>query len=259
MSKLKLEMNLALPALEDFQPLQLPEECWKILQACDLEPLKEFEGINIAENREKVKEKMEEMDSSMVMHYFQSEKIEKLCLGWTVIMKSIVVTMFSGWPRNDYDFPATPMDMVESEKHVYIGADLIPLTDIVINDWYREKYLDGFEPLYRQYLDLSDPTPNPMNWFRALSSPYVISGRPDVGKNRGTVKRAAECFMAYIKYWLEEIVAKAEPMQDPAHKEYVNKKKTKIRDEFRRKDPGGPPLVMSLGKELAWETVKLIF
>jgi len=259
MSKLKLDMNVELPALEEFQPVQLPEACWKILRDCDFEPLKEFEGINIAENREKVKEKMKDMDSSMVMNYFQSEKIEKLCLGWTVIMKSIVVTMFSGWPRDNYDFPAMPMDMAESEKHVYIGADLVPLTDIVINDWYREKYLDGFEPLYKQYLDLLDPTPNPMHWFRAISSPYVISGRPEAGSDRAVVKRASDCFVAYLKYWLEEIVAKAEPMKDSAHKEYVNKRKAKIRDEFRRKDPGGPPLVMTLGKELAWEAVKLIF
>jgi hypothetical protein len=56
------EMNLALPALEEFQPVQLPEACWKILQACDLEPLEEFEGINIAENRERVNEKMKEIE-----------------------------------------------------------------------------------------------------------------------------------------------------------------------------------------------------
>jgi hypothetical protein len=110
-----------------------------------------------------------------------------------------------------------------------------------------------------EYLDLLDPTPNPMHWFRAISSPYVISGRPEAGSDRAVVKRASDCFVAYLKYWLEEIVAKAEPMKDPAHKEYVNKRKAKIRDEFRRKDPGGPPLVMTLGKELAWEAVKLIF
>jgi hypothetical protein len=259
MPAMKLTINLDLPALDEFQPFPLPKTCWEVLKDYDFEPLGEFEGVDVAETMKRVEEKMGGMNSSMSMECFQSEKIEKLCFGWTIIMNSIVVVMFSGWPRDGYDFPALSMDMVESVKHVYIGADFVSLTDIVMNDWYREKYLDGFEPIYKQHIDLLDKPLNPMNWFRALASPYAISGRPDISQNRAIVKRTSDCFVAFIQYWLEEVVKKGEPVKDTGHRAYVNKRKAKARDEFRRKDPGGPPLVVSLGKELAWNTIKLIF
>jgi len=135
----------------------------------------------------------------------------------------------------------------------------MPLTDIVVNDWYREKYLDGIEPTYKQYTDLLDAPPNPINWFRSFTSPYVIADKPDADPARTMVKRAQDCLVAYLKYWMEEIVAKAEPITDPEHKKYVTMKKAKIRDILRRRDPGGPPLVALMGKELAWKALSLLF
>jgi hypothetical protein len=39
----------------------------------------------------------------------------------------------------------------------------------------------------------------------------------------------------------------------------VNKKKAKIRDILKRKDPGGPPMAALMGKELAWKALSLLF
>jgi len=263
MGKIKLEMDLEIPSLEGFQPLSPPKGYWEILKDYDFEPLEEFEGVNIAEHKKKVEEKMKGMDSSMIMRggsqYFQSDKIEKISFGWSIIRKSIVAGGCMGWPRDDYDFPVLTLDWDESIKHVHTIADFIPLTDIVMNDWYREKYLDGIESTYKQYTDLLDAPPNPINWFRSLTSPYLISGKPDAGQDRAMVKRALDCLVAYLKYWLEEIVAKSEPIKDPEHKEYVSKRKAKIRDVLRRKDPGGAPMAAMMGKELAWNGLKLLF
>jgi hypothetical protein len=263
MAKPKLEINLEIPPLEGFQPRAQAKAFWEVLKDHDFEPLEEFEGINVAEHRKAMDEKVKSMDSSKIIRggsqYFCNDKIEKISLGWSIIRKSMVAGGCMGWPRDDYDFPVLTLDWDESIKHVHIIADFMPLTDIVVNDWYREKYFDGIESIFKQYSDLLDAPPNPLNWFRSLSSPYVIAGKPDSGPDRAIPQRALDCLVAYLKYWLDEIVAKAEPVKDPEHKAYVNKKKAKIRDILRRKDPGGPPMVAILGKELTWNNFKLLF
>ena len=62
-----------------------------------------------------------------------------------------------------------------------------------------------------------------------------------------------------IAYWLDEIVAKAEPITDPEYKKQVKAKKEKIREIYRRQDPGGPVMVALFGKELAWKGLQLTF
>lgn len=62
------------------------------------------------------------------------------------------------------------------------------------------------------------------------------------------MKRSLECLVTYIRYWLEEIVAKAEPVADQAYKQQVKERKQKIREIYRRKDPGGAVSVAIQGK-----------
>ena len=265
MSNIDVEKKFEIPTIEGlgFQPLSPGKAYWQVVKGYNMKPLEEFAGINIAEFKKEMAENVENMGPSRLMRgdtqYFCSDKIEKISFGWTVLRKSIVASGCMGWPRDDYEFPILTLDWDESEKHVHIIADFMPLTDIVVNDWYREKYLDGIETSYKQYTDLLDAPPNPINWFRSFTSPYVIAGKPDADPGRTVVKRALDCLVVYLKYWMEEIVAKAEPVKDPAHKEYVNKKKAKIRDILKRKDPGGPPMVALMGKELAWKSLTLLF
>lgn len=261
----KPEVKMEIPALEGFQPLCPAKAYWEVMKEYDFEPVEEIAGINIAEHKRKVQEKLKEqgIDPSKMLsggsQYLCTDKIEKINIGWSVIRNAIVASGCMGWPRDDYDFPVLTLDWDESVKHVHIIADFMPLTDIVVNDWYREKYLDGVESIFKEYSDLLDAPPNPLNWFRSLSSPYVIAGKPDSDPDRSSSKRALDLHVAYLKYWLEEIVAKAEPVTDPEHKAYVNKRKAKMRDILRRKDPGGPPMVAMLGKELVWDGFKLLF
>jgi hypothetical protein len=87
----------------------------------------------------------------------------------------------------------------------------------------------------------------------------VIIGRNKADPERKTMKRALNCLSKYATYWLDEIVAKAEPITDPTYKEQVKAKKEKIRDLYRRQDPGGPVMVALFGKELAWKSLQLSF
>jgi hypothetical protein len=263
MSKLELEFDLKIPSLQDFEPQQTAKAMWQVLKDHDLRPLKEFAGINIAQHVKEVEAKRKEKGTTSAVkagrQFACSDKIEKLSFGWLVIRDAMLISTCMGWPSDDYDFPPLATTWDESQKHVHMIGDFMPLTDLVMNDWYQEKYLDPFEPIYKQYTDLLDAPPEQLPWFRALSSPYVIAGRTKADPERAMIKRALECLVTYVKYWLEEIVAKAEPITDPEYKEQVKAKKEKIRDIYRRKDPGGGISVSILGKDLAWRGLKLTF
>jgi len=264
MSELKLEVNLTIPSLKTFEPQQTVKAFWDIFKNYHFEPLEEFEGVNIAQHKKAVEEKVKEQGMASMTkrggtQYVKSDKIEKLHFGWLIIRDAMLISTCMGWPNDDYDFPVLAITWDESEKHVHIIADFIPLVDLVMHEAYLEKYLNPFEPIYKQYTDLLDAPPEHLGWFRALSGPYVIGGRPKADPKRTMMKRSLECLVTYIRYWFEEIVAKAEPITDPGYKELVKARKQKIRDMYRKKDPGGAVTTAILGKELAWRGIKLIF
>jgi len=262
MAALKIVFGCEIPSLQTFEPQQTARALWEIFKNYDFEPLEEIAGINIAqhmmERDEKLKEKgMPPMKGDRV--YLCNDKIEKLSLSWIIIRDAMLICTCLGWPRDDYDFPVLGTTWDESEKHVHMITDFIPLTDLTMSEWYLEKYLDPIEPIFKQYTDLLEAPAGNLSWFRALSSPYVIIGRNKADPERATMKRALDCLCKYVKYWLEEIVAKAEPVTDPKYKDQAKAKKEKIRDIYRRKDPGGPVRTALFGKELAWKGLKLIF
>lgn len=262
MSALKLQFDLEIPSLKEFEPQQTARAFWEVIKDYDFEPLEEISGINIAQHKKEVEEKLKEQGMPPRKggrQYFTGEKIEKMNVGWSSIRDAMLIATCLGWPKDEYDFPVFATTWDESAKHVHMIADFIPLTDLVMNEWYLEKYLDPFEPIYKQYLDLLDAPPGNLSWFRALSSPYVITGRPKADPERTTMKRALECMITFLKYWLDEIVAKAEPVTDPQYREQVKARKEKIKEIYRRKDPGGPYVTALLGKELAWKGLKLTF
>lgn len=262
MAALKLEFDCEIPSLQSFEPQQTARALWEIFKDYDFEPLEEIAGINIAQHMKERNEKLKEKGMAPMKGdrlYLCNDKIEKLGFGWIIIRDAMLISTCMGWPRDDYDFPVLGTTWDESEKHVHMIADFMPLVDLTMNEWYLEKYLDPVEPIFKQYTDLLEAPAGNLSWFRALSSPYVIVGRNKADPERATMKRALDCLCRYVKYWIEEIVAKAEPVTDPPYREQVKAKKEKIRDIYRRKDPGGPVMTALFGKELAWKGLKLTF
>jgi len=256
------EFNHEIPPLIDFQPQQTAKALWDIFQGYDFEVMEEVAGINIAQHMMERNQKLKEHGMGPMKgdrRYFCSDKIEKLSLGWTIIRDAMLICTCMGWPRDDYDFPILATTWDESEKHVHMISDFIPLTDLVMHEDYLEKYLDPFEPIFKRYTDLLESPAGDLSWFRALSSPYVIVGRNKADPERATMKRALDCLCKYVTYWLDEIVAKAEPITDREYQKQVKAKKERIREIYRRQDPGGPVMVALFGKELAWKGLQLTF
>ena len=261
-TSLQTEFNHEIPPLINFQPQQTAKTLWDIFQDYDFETMEEVTGINVAQHMKEQEEKMKEQGMKPLKgdwRFFCNDKIEKLYIGWIIIRDAMLICTCMGWPRDDYDFPILATTWDESEKHVHMISDFIPLTDLIMHEDYLEQYLDPFEPTFKKYTDLLEAPAGDLSWFRALSSPYVIIGRNKADPERKTMKRALNCLSKYVTYWLDEIVAKAEPITDLAYKEQVKAKKEKVRDIYRRQDPGGPVMVALFGKEHAWKSLLLSF
>jgi hypothetical protein len=226
-----------------FAPQPWIDKVWVVLRKLDLKPLTETEGVNLTE--------LYNVDKPMARGAFRSfstDKIEKIGLMWIIFAKSIVGGALLGWPRDGYDFPVLCIAWEETKKRLHIIIDLWPLTDCVVNEWYREKYLDGLDPVWREFRDIRQQ-PSTYVWARAIAGPMSIfddtSDRP----------RALECELKYIDYWVTQVVPKSEPVKDPTHMEYVNKRKKAIRDQFRARDPLGSVIIRTMGPELGKKAI----
>lgn len=227
-----------------FEPLPFPEKTWPLIRKLGLKNLTEVEGEDLREIQKRIDRPM----ITGIFQHFSNEKIEKLALMWVLINKSIAGGSWVGWPRDGYDFPALVIAWEESRKRLHIIIDLIPIMDCVEYEWYREKYLDGIEPVYNEYKDLIGVN-STYNWFRAMESPYVIFDSP--GENR---ERALNCELLYISYWVE-IVRKAEPVQDARLREGADRRKKIIQLQLRKRDPLGSVLIRTLGPELGKKAI----
>jgi hypothetical protein len=222
-----------------FEPHPFPESTWPLLKNLNLKRLTAIEGEDLTPLQENFKLPMAEG----TFRHFYNEKIEKLALMWILISKSIAGGSWMGWPADDYDFPALVIAWEESKKRLHIIIDVMPIADEVEHEWYREKYLDGIEPVYNQYKDLIGPN-STYRWFRAMQGPYHIFDHP--GEQR---ERSLQCEMEYIKYWAE-VVQKAEPIKDAAYRQYANRRKRIMMSQLRQRDPLGSVLLRTLGPEL---------
>lgn len=255
------DFNTAIPPLQDFEPQQTAQDLWDIVSKNEFSQLEEVYGINIAQFNQERQAKLAEQGFTLKGDriFLTNDKIEKFVLGWIIIRDAMLICTCMGWPRDGYDFPVLSVTWDESEKHVHMIADFMPLTDLIMDEWYLEKYLDPVEPTFKRYTDLLEAPAGNLSWFRAISSPYVIVGRNKADDGRARIKRSLKCVCAYVSYWFDEIVAKAEPVTDEQYRDRVIAKKEKIKNIYHRQDPGGPVMTALVGKELAFKGLKLLF
>lgn len=240
--------------VERFEPLPTPEKIWPILSKLDLKPLTNYKGVDITELRNIRKPLIE---GAMVAFY--TNKIEKLATGFQVFMKNLAMTPLSIVPNDDYDFPMLLSEVVENPGGLHFLLDMHPLRDLVIDEWYREKYLDPIEPVWKEYLDLYNDI-NPNTWFRSFLSPFPICCRlKPKNSDRSEFSRVVECLTKYLEHYVNHVIPNAEPIKDPQVKEFVVKKKNKIREIYMTRDPGGGPLVKTLGQDLARKMLLTLF
>ncbi len=222
-----------------FEPHPYPESTWPCLKELGLKRLAEIEGEDLTVLQDGVKKPM----AVGAFRHFYNDKIEKLAHMWVLISRSIAGGMWMGWPNDDYDFPVLVLAWEESKKRLHIIIDVMPIVDVVEYEWYREKYLDGIEPVYNEYKDLIG-SPSTYRWFRAQAGPYLIFDGPSMQRDR-----ALQCEVEYMKYWVKT-VQESEPVTDEQYRQYANKRKRTIMAQLRQRDPLGSVMLRTLGPEL---------
>jgi len=239
---------------EGFKPQPAPETIWPILSKLDLKPLTKFRGVDISEVQEV---RLPLMEGCLLSFY--TDKIEKLSVGFQIFMKRLAMTPIMIAPNDDYDFPMFSAEFVENPGGAHFLVDMHPLRDLVIDSWYREKYLDPVEPIWKEFQDVQTEA-NPNVWYRTFLSPFSIGGRPKAeGGDRSSLSRAIECLARYLEYYVNNVIPNAEPVKDPQAKEFAIKRKKAMRETYQTRDPGGGPLAKTLGVDLAKKYLHALF
>ena len=240
---------------EAFEPQPVPETLWPILSKLDLKPLTNWQGVDISELQE-VRQPL--LEGCLLS--FCTDKIEKLSVGFHFFMKRWAVTALTIAPNDDYDFPKFSGEFIEDPGSVLFLVDMNPLRDLVIDSWYREKYLDPVEPIWKEYQDVQTEI-NPNAWYRALLSPFSIGSHPKVeGNDRSGLSRVADCLAKYLEYYVDYVIPNAEPVKDPQAKEFAMKKKRAIKETYKTKEyREDRVLVKALGVDLAKKQFHAIF
>lgn len=212
---------------EAFEPYPIPETIWPIVLTLDLKPLTNWQGVDISELQEVIQPMIEGCLLS-----FYTDKIEKLTASFHIYMKRMAVTILMIAPNDDYDFPMLSLMFTEDSGSVQSFVDMHPLRDLVIDPWYREKYLDPVEPIWKEYQDVQIGI-SPSAWYRALLSPFFIGRWKLEGSDKSGLSRAADCLAKYVEYYIKYVIRNAEPVKNPEAKESAIKRKRAIRETYR--------------------------
>jgi len=241
-------------AVEGYEPQPFPEMVWPVLSKLDLKLMDTYLGYDVTTLRN-IKTPM--LEGYMMI--WAIDKVKRVSLSRMVFMKRMVFNEVGMGPNEDYDFPSFSSEFIENPGNTHFLLDLQATRDIVIDTWYREKYLDPVAPIWKEYQDVNnDINPNP--WYRAFQSPYSISGRhkPQDG-DRSFFPRIVECLVKYLEYYIDNVLPQATPIESPEVKEYLKKRKQSVIEQFRTLDPGGGALIKALGIEEGKKLLEVLF
>ena len=121
-----------------------------------------------------------------------------------------------------------------------------------------EQYLEPLEDAFNkgmEYFPSLGTGRNP-NWFKALSSPYCLSG-DFFPSTKETQQHILEIMNSYLNIYYDLWVK--DQTRDPEYMKSLNARKEAIRKNFREKDPGGFMMVKAVGEELAELGLKVLF
>jgi len=217
---------------DDFEPQPVVETLWPILSKLNPKIMTTSEGDDITD--------LQEIRSPVIRgseFCFTTDKIGKGVIFITATIQRLVCVGVLISPNDNYDFPMFEVDHFEYSDNTLFLIDMHPLRDIVADPWYREKYLDPIEPIWKKYLDLNDDVQR-NDFLSPFLSPYSIRGHhKPADDKRSNIARMLECTVKYLEYYVDNVVAKAEPVSDPEGKAFAIKKKTLVRDTYRSHDP----------------------
>ncbi len=252
MSERPSQLNTKVLECELFEPQPLVETVWPILSKLNLKPMTTDLGGEDVSDLQEIRVPI--MEGAEL--FFSTDKIEKLAIAVIILTKRIASAWVEVTPNDDYDFPIFEVDLFEYSDNVFFLLDMHPLRDLVMDPWYREKYLDPVGPICKKYQDLNSGKYQTASALSSFLSPYSISGlhKPAV-EQRSNIARMLKCLVEYLGYYIDNVVANAEPVSDPEGKAFVVKKKQAMRAYYRTKDP----TIARMSEELGFDHLKRVW
>lgn len=239
------------------------QETYKLFDQYELVPLEQYQGMDTRPAWE--------FKTPMAHGFYRAytikgmEKIEKITIGELHYLNRAKYCVLNMTASDEYDLPIFACEYDETAPRLGITIDLMPLVDIGVHHWYREKYLDLLAPIWQQYRTLPGFTKEgrclvqrryaPWPWARSSLSPYSLDGRIEEPEARRAVMEAV---VAYAQVWLKLMDA-AEPITDLVYKQEMLTRKHILQRYYRERDPGGEVLKKIFGEEKYILFVTLVF
>jgi len=182
-------------------------------------------------------------------YLYKAPKIEKIAFGIGCFREKLMSYALIIFPDDDHALPIYSSYWAESAKGSFFIIDYYPLADCIRDLPYMEKYLNPLEEIYDEGLEYFPPSKvRSMDWFRAVSSPYIITTECDATKKNQEklLKLTLDYLKVYIDLWKKE-----EP-SSPEYMKELNARKVAIRKTFEERDSiGDMMLTKAIGKELS--------
>ena len=191
-------------------------------------------------------------------YLYTAPKLEKIVLMVQSFRDKLMSYGLSLWPDDEHALPIFSVYWAESAKGSYFIADFYPTADCICDIPYMEQYLEPLEGIFNkgmEYFPSLGSGRNP-NWFKALSSPYCLSG-DFFPSTKETQQHILEIMTSYLNIYYDLWVN--DQPRDPEYMKSLNARKEAIRKNFREKDPGGFMMVKAVGEELAELGLKVLF
>jgi len=235
----------------------------KIFEGMELVPLETYEGMDTRV--------IWEFKTPMIEGFYKpflvrgDEKIEKLLIGELHYMKRAIYCSLAITVNDAYDLPLLTCEYDQTSPRVTVTVDFMPAVDMSVHQEYREKYYTSLAGLWRQYRTIEGLTKDGRcllqrryghaPWARETLSCYLLDGKVEEEEARYQVIEAA---VAYIRVWLDHW-RKAEPVEDPAYKQELVKRRKTIKEYYLAHSPGGEMLKKLFGKEKSHLIESLLF
>ena len=191
-------------------------------------------------------------------YLYTAPKLEKIVFAVQSFRDKLMSYGASIWPDDEHALPIFSSYWAESAKGSYFIVDFYPTADCICDIPYMEKYLEPLEDSFAKGMDYFPSLGsgrNP-NWFKALISPYCLSG-DFFPSTKETQAQVLELMTSYLTVFYD-LWEKDQP-RDPAYMKPLNARKNAIKQNFREKDPGGFMMIKAVGQDLADLGLKVLF